>query len=147
MRLDGHSIAEKRVGQHTAAANRATRPDLSFSEKLHARLNHRVFARCDLRIDQHRFGQLNGDSRVHQFRALPFAKYAVHFRQVRARVAAQNFAGVWGDFCQNGLVFRGHGGDGIRQVKLAMLVVGLDVSQCRPELVQREAIDRGVDFV
>src|SRR5208282_324814 len=49
-----------------------------------------VFPRGHIRIDQHRFRQLDGHTVAHQGLALPVAKRVIHSCQVRARVATQH---------------------------------------------------------
>ncbi len=114
---------------------------------MHARFDDRVFARDDLRIDHHRFRQLNGHTSVHERAALPLPEDAVDFSKVRSRVAAENFAWVRSHMGEHGFALRVQDADRVGQIKFAMLVVRLHLSERRPELFQREAVNRRIDFV
>src|SRR5437879_1907051 len=82
MRLDGHVVAKNRIGENASRSNGAARTDLRFAEQLHAGLDNRVFTRDDIRIDHHRFRQLNGHAGVHERAALPFPEDTVDFSKV-----------------------------------------------------------------
>src|SRR5229473_5856 len=96
MRLDGYVVAKSRVGENASRSNGAAHPNFCLAEQLHAGFDDRVFTRDDLRIDHHRFRQLNGYAGLHQRAALPFAEDAVDFGEVRSRVATENFARIRG---------------------------------------------------
>src|SRR6267378_350690 len=96
MRLAGYVVAQSRVGENASRSNGTAHANFRFAEQLHAGFDDRVFTRDDLRIDYHRFRQLNGHAGVHERAALPFAEDAVDFGEVRSRVAAENFARVCG---------------------------------------------------
>src|SRR5205814_5527605 len=70
VRLDNHVVAEDRVAEHAAGADGAARAEFRLTEKLHAGLEHGVFAGAHVGIDQHGFRQLHADAPLHQFRAL-----------------------------------------------------------------------------
>ena len=59
-----------------------------------------------------------------------------------ARVAAENFVRVGCNLRQNAFVARAQQGDGVGEVELAMRVFRAQRSEARPELFEREAIDR-----
>ena len=147
VRLNRHVVAEHGIEQHAARFDRASRPKLRFSQQLHARLNHGVFTRDHVRIDQHRFRQLNRRAIVHHFVALPFAERPVHSRQLCACVATQRLSRIRRNFRQHRLPIRVQHANGIGQVNLPVFVVGLHLRQRRPQLRHREAIDARIDFV
>src|SRR6267142_5300988 len=88
MRLDGYVVAQSRVGENASRSNGAAHPNFCLAEQLHAGFDDSVFTRGNIRIDYHRFRQLNGHAGVHERAALPFAEDAVDFGEVRSRVAA-----------------------------------------------------------
>ena len=147
MRLDLHVVANHGIHDDAPRFHSATRTQLRLPKQLHARLNHRIFTGGHVRIDQHGFRQLNGRTRVHQRAALPFAEDAVHFGEIGARVAAQNFARITGELGEHGFALAAHDGNGIGQIEFAMLVVRFHLGQSGPKFLQREAINRGIDFV
>ena len=105
MGLDYHIVAENGIGKHAAGADDAAGAEFRLAEQMDARLDDSVFARSNFRIDQHRFGQLDGDPVAHQRIALPLPKNAINFGQVDARVAAQDFAGIGRDLRQHRFAF------------------------------------------
>ena len=48
---------------------------------------------------------------------------------------------------QHRFIFGGEHSDSIRQIQFAMLIVRFYLGQRRPEFLQREAVDAGIDFV
>ena len=88
----------------------------------------RVFARGHLGIDQNSFRQLDRNAGSHQRIALPLAENPIDFREIRAGVASENFARVGSDLRQDGFALAGQDRDGIGQINLAVLVVGLHLA-------------------
>src|SRR6266446_790934 len=136
MRLDGYVVAKSCVGENASRSNGATHANFRFAEQLHAGLDDGVFARDDIGIDHHRFRQLNGHAGLHERAALPLPEDAVDFGEIRSRVAAENFARVRGHVGEDGFALRVQDGDGVGQIKFAMLVVGLHLSERRPQLLR-----------
>ena len=99
------------------------------------------------RVDKHSLRQLNRHARVHERAAFPFAEDAVDFGEVCARIATQNFASVGGHFCQHGLALAAYHCDSIGQIDFVVFVVGFYLREGRPKIFQREAVNRGIDFV
>src|SRR5438270_528815 len=99
------------------------------------------------RVDKHSLRQLNRHARVHERAAFPFAEDAVDFGEVCARIATQNFARVGGHFCQHGLALAAYHCDSIGQIDFVVFVVGFYLREGRPKIFQREAVNRGIDFV
>src|SRR6266403_6329837 len=135
MRLDGYVVAKSRVGENASRSNGAAHPNFCLAEQLHAGFDDRVFTRDDLRIDHHRFRQLNRHASFHERAALPFPEDTVDFSKVRSRVATENFARIRSHMGEHGLALRVQDGDGVGQVQFAMLVVGLHLSERRPQLL------------
>src|SRR6266851_5819836 len=102
MRLDGYVVAKDSVGQYAARSNDAARADFGPAQQLHAGFDYCVLACSHVRINEHGLGQLNGDAVIHQRVAFPLPEYAVHFGKIRARVAAEHFAGIGGYLRQHG---------------------------------------------
>src|SRR5882762_271489 len=147
MRLDGYVIAESRVAQNAPRSNGAARTHFRFAEQLYAGLDDGVFARDDIGIDQDCFRQLNRHAGVHEGAALPFAEDAVDFGKVRTCVAAKNFARIRGHVGENGSALRIQDSDRVSQVEFAMFVIWPYLGERRPEFLQREAVNRRIDFV
>src|SRR5690349_6366747 len=97
MRLDRDDISEERIRKDAARSNGAALPDFRTAEKLYAGFDHRVFASADIRVDQERLWKLNRDAGIQKRGALPIAENAIHFGQVRASVATQDFARIGSD--------------------------------------------------
>src|ERR1700733_3581451 len=110
-------------------------------------LDDRVFPSDHLGIDQNRFRPLDRNARSHQSVALPLTENPVNFREIGAGVASENFARIRRDLRQNGFTLACQDGDGIGQINLAVLVVGLYLRERGPEFFEREAINAGVNFV
>src|SRR6266404_1544175 len=147
MRLDGYVVAKSCVGENASRSNGATHANFRFAEQLHAGLDDGVFARDDIGIDQDCFRQLNRHAGVHEGAALPFAKNAVDFGKVRTCVAAENFARIRGHVSVNGFALRIQNSDRVSQVEFAMFVIWPYLGERRPEFLQREAVNRRIDFV
>src|SRR6267143_3693176 len=147
MRLDGYVIAESRVAENTSRSNDAARTNFRFAEQLHAGLDDGVFARDDIGIDQDCFRQLNRHAGVHERAALPFAEDAVDFGKVRTCVATENFARILGYVGEDGFALRIQDSDRVSQVEFTMFVIWLYLGERRPEFLQREAVNRRIDFV
>ncbi len=71
VRLDEHVVFKHSVRQDAAGANRAACADARLSQQLHARLDARIGADGDFRIDQDRFRHLDGHARIHDGRSFP----------------------------------------------------------------------------
>ena len=115
------------------------RADARAAQQLHAGLEDGVGADGDVGIHEHGFGQLDGDARVHQRGALAAAEDQVHFGQIGARVAAEDFVGIGGDLREHGFALFAQQRDGVGEIQLAMLVVGAKLAEARPEFREREA--------
>ena len=141
------AVGEDGIAKNTAGANGAIRSDARLAQELHAGLEHSVGADDDVRIDKNRFGHLDGDAGIHERGALAAAEYHVGGGKVRARIAAEDFLGIGSDLRQNGLALPRSMRDGVGEIQLAMLVIRPEPRQARPQLIEREGVDAGVDFV
>ena len=65
MRLDGHVVAEDRIGQYASCSNGAAHADFGLAQQLHAGFDDGIFARGHVGIDQHGLWQLDRDAIVH----------------------------------------------------------------------------------
>ena len=126
--------------------NVAIRADARAAEQLHAGAENRVGAHGDVGIDQDRFGHLDGDAGIHQCGALAPAKDQVDGGKIGARVAAEHLVGIGGKLRDDQFALLAQQGDGIGEVKLAMVVRGPQPREAGPKLGERECVDAGIDF-
>src|SRR5437879_3650013 len=147
MRFNRYAFAESSVLQDAASADAAARAEARLAEQLNSRLEDGVFARDNVGIDEDRLRQLKRDTGGHELVTLAFAESAIDFGEIRAGIAAEYFAGIRSDLGEHRFACSGEDGDGVGEVKLAMLVVGLDLRESGPEFCERKTIDAGIDFV
>jgi len=147
VRLDEHVVFEHGVSQHAAGANRAARADARFSQELHARLDARVRADGDFRIDQHRLRHLDRHARIHYGGAFTPSKHRIHSGQISARVASKDFVRIGGEDGLHILAFPAQRRDRVGQVQLFVNVLRFQRSEARPQFFKSEAVDAGIDFM
>ncbi len=113
---------------------------------MHARLDARVRADGDFRIDQHCLRHLNRHAPIQYGSALATSKHRIHSGQIGARVASKDFVRVGGEDGLHVLAFLSQHGDRVRQVELFVHVLRFQRSKTRPQFFESEAVDAGIDF-
>ena len=143
---DQDTIADFRVLDHAIGANAAVASDPGAAQQLHEGFNDRVGPHLDIRIDDATLRIEDARAGIHEFAAFRHADESVDVHHLGARVTSQNLG--WVGSLQSdhlGFCFAKHGGH-VREVVLAMRIVGLQVANARVKRLDAKRVEAGVDL-
>ena len=146
MVVDRHAIADACIDDADAAVNLAARANRRLALDRHARPDDRVCPDRHVAVDVGGRGILDRDAGCHQLGGFSLAQDAADGSEIAPAVDAANVIRIWNDHGFHPLPAFPKNGDEIRQVVLALRVVGRQHPQRREQPVDRERIDSRVDL-
>ena len=124
----------------------ALRADARRAQKLDVRLDHRVRPDGDLGVDDASVGAVDGDSLGHQAACVGGAHGRIQVHHLGDGVGAQHLVHALGLQGHDALAVGHQQGCHVRQVELAVRVIGAEQVELAEERLSLEAIDPGVDL-